>query len=278
MSRLVFALALALLVTVAPSAPDAIAGESSAVASADGFDHAHAQWDGVLRAHVDGKGMVAYAKLKTDSTALDAYLNEVATVPAEEVGGWSKSRQIAFYINAYNALTFRAILDAYPTKSIRDIKPDAWENSRWTVAGRTVSLNWIEHTKLRGHFGESRVHFVLVCAAIGCPRLPNRAVLSGTLEAQLDAATKAFFVDPAKNRVDAEGGKVYLSRIMEWYGDDFVGWGGTPATPALDGRAAKEAAAVRLLGKFVSDEDQAFLAKNSFTVIFNDYDWALNSQ
>jgi len=65
---------------------------------------------------------------------------------------------------------------------------------------------------------------------------------------------------------------------MEWYGDDFVGWKGTPAGPTLDGRTPKEVSAVRLLGKFVSVEDQDFLAQNAFTVVFNDYDWSLNSQ
>ena len=251
---------------------------SELIASADGFDHAHAVWDGILRAHVDARGMVDYAALKKDSSQLDAYLAEIAGLPAEEVGGWSRSRQIAFYINAYNAITFRAILDAYPLESIRDIKPDPWENSRWSVAGRTVSLNWIEHTKLRGHFGEARVHFVLVCAAMGCPRLLNRAIVATSLESQLDAATEAFFVDPTKNRVDAEGGKVYLSKIMEWYGEDFVEWKGTPPGPGLGGRSAKEAASVRLLGSFVGESDKAFLAENGFSVVYNEYDWALNSQ
>jgi len=271
MSRLL-SLALLLLSLAAPSA--ATAGGSSD----SGFDHTHSAWDQILRARVNSKGMVDYAALKKDSAALDGYVTAIANVTAEEVGSWSRDQQVAFYINAYNALTFRTILDAYPLKSIRDISPDPWENSKWTVAGRTVSLNWIEHTKLRGHFGEARVHFVLVCAAIGCPRLPNRAIVPATLESQLNAATKAFFVDPSKNRIDAAGGKVYVSKIMDWYGDDFVGWSGTPSEPALDGRAAKEASAVRVLAKYASDADKAFLAKNAFTVVFNDYDWALNSQ
>lgn len=272
MTRLL-SLAVLLLALATPSL--APAGGS---ASGDGFDHTHAAWDQILRARVNSKGMVDYAALKKDSAALDAYVGSIAKVTAEEVGSWSRPQQVAFYINAYNALTFRTILDAYPLGSIRDISPDPWENSKWTVAGRTVSLNWIEHTKLRGQFGEARVHFVLVCAAIGCPRLPNRAIVASTLESQLNGATKAFFTDPSKNRIDAAGGKVYLSKIMDWYGDDFVGWSGTPAEPALDGRPAKEASAVRLLAKYASDADKAFLAEGAFTVVFNDYDWALNAQ
>ena len=267
-------LCLALLLAV----PALTASASEPVAAADGFDHTYAAWDGILRKHVNSKGMVDYKVLKAAPGELDAFVKAVAEVSAEQVGAWSRDKQVAFYINAYNALTFRTVLDAWPLASIRDIKPDPWENSRWTVAGREVSLNWIEHSKLRGHFGEARVHFVLVCAAIGCPRLPNRAILPATLNAQLDATTAAFFTDPAKNRVDAGGGKVYVSKIMEWYGDDFVGWKGTPSAPELSGRPEKEAATIRLLGKHASEADQAFLAKNGFVVVFNDYDWALNSQ
>lgn len=274
LSLCVFSLVFA---AVSPSEVTAKEG-SDPVASADGFDHSYTLWDGVLRKHVTSKGMVDYKGLSAEAGDLNAFMAEVAGVSAEEVGGWSRDRQVAFYINAYNALTFKTIIEAFPVGSIRDIKPDPWENSRWTVAGRTVSLNWVEHSKLRGHFGEARVHFVLVCAAIGCPRLPNRAILPTGLDAQLNAATKTFFVDPGKNRVDAGGGKVYLSRIMEWYGDDFIDWKGTPVGPTLEGRTPKEAAAVRLLGKFVSVADQEFLAKNGFAIVFNDYDWSLNSQ
>jgi hypothetical protein len=276
MTRLLLLLGLALSL-VAPLSPGR-ADASEPIASADGFDHTYARWDGVLRKHVSAKGMVDYAGIKAAPNELDAFLASVAEVSAETVGSWTRDQQVAFYINAYNALTFRTIIEAMPVKSIRDISPDPWENSRWSVAGRKVSLNWIEHSKLRGQFGEARVHFVLVCAAMGCPRLPNRAILPTSLGSQLDAATKAFFVDPAKNRIDADGGKVYVSRIMEWYGDDFVTWKGTPSGPPLAGRADKEAATVRMLGKYANDADKEFLAGNAFTVVFNDYDWALNSQ
>ena len=245
--------------------------------TASAFDHKHGELDGLLRRHVDAKGLVDYSGVAGDP-ALGKFIAAVGAVSPEEVGAWSRAQQIAFYINAYNALTLKTIVVAGTVESIRDIKPDAWENARWTVAGRAVSLNWIEHTKLRETLKEPRVHFVLVCAAIGCPRLPNRAIVAEGLDDQLDALTKAFFADPAKNRVDVAGGKVHLSRILDWYGDDFVGWKGTPAEPALPERPAKEAAAVRLLSRSVGEAERAFLAKGVFTVVFNEYDWALNAR
>ncbi len=250
-------------------------------ATAAGFDHTYANWDAVLRKHVDARGMVDYATLANDER-LARFVADIGAVAPEEVGGWSRDQQVAFYINAYNALTFRTVLDALPIASIMDIKQrskdphDPWETARWRVAGRDVSLNWIEHTRLRAGLNEPRVHFVLVCAAKGCPTLPGRAVLPIRLDEQLESFARAFFTDPSKNRADAAGSRIHLSRILEWYGDDFVP--GSPAEPALEGRPAKEAASVRLLARYLPAADVAFIARNEFTVVFNEYDWALNTQ
>ena len=269
-------------VTRAVTLPATASSASEPIAAA-GFDHSYATWDAVLRKHVDARGMVDYQAVGSDE-GLARFVADIGAVAPEEVGSWSRDQQVAFYINAYNALTFQTIVNALPIKSIMDIKTrktdphDPWEEAKWRVAGRDVSLNWVEHTKLRANLNEPRVHFVLVCAAKGCPTLPNKAITPDGLDAQLEAYTRAFFVDASKNRVDASGGKVYLSRILEWYGDDFVGWAGTPPTPTLDGRAAKEASSVRLLAKYLSPADREFLARNGFTVVFNEYDWALNRQ
>ena len=267
------------------SSPPAVAERTTSPerVAAAGFDHGYATWDAVLRAHVDAKGMVNYAALGADA-GLAKFVADLGAVAPEDVGGWSHDQQVAFYINAYNALTFQTIVDALPIKSIMDIKSratdphDPWETTKWRLAGRDVSLNWIEHTKLRANLNEPRVHFVLVCAAKGCPTLPGRAVLPLGLDEQLERFTAAFFTDGSKNSVEAGAGRIHMSRILDWYGDDFVAWSRTPTKPALDGHAAKEAAIVRLMSSHVSADDQTFIAAGRFTVVFNDYDWALNAQ
>ncbi len=254
---------------------DAPAAADDAIADAS-FDHSYKVWDAILRAHVDRSGNVDYAALRS-SAELKSFLDSVANVAPEEVGGWSRSQKIAFYSNAYNALTFQTILDAWPVASIRDIKPDPWEHARWTVAGRTMSLNQVEHSKLRGDLGEARVHFVLVCAAKSCPVLPNRALVPENISGQLERYAKAFFTDSARNRVDVAGGKVYLSRILDWYGGDFVG----KQAPELGGVASlseKEAAAIRYMAKYLDEDTVRFLDTGEYTVVFNEYDWSLNKQ
>jgi hypothetical protein len=244
-------------------------------AVAAGFDHTYADWDSTLRQTVDAQGRVDYAALD-GVTAYRRFIESLASLTAEEVAGWQRDQQVAFWINAYNALTFQTILDADIPTSIRDIKPDPWEQPRWSVAGRKVSLNWIEHTRLRAQLSEARVHFVLVCAARSCPTLPNRAIVPDGLDAQLERAARTFFGDATKNRIDGTSGTVHLSRILDWYGADFVGAEGTPELPGLEGRGAKETAVLRYLAKHVGDADRAVLARGGITVVYNEYDWSLN--
>lgn len=241
------------------------------------FDHGYADWDATLRKHVDAAGRVNYAAVAKDP-AFDRFVTSVAGVSAEDVNGWTRDRQVAFWINAYNALTFQTILDAKIPASIRDIKPDPWENARWSVGGRTLSLNWIEHTKLRGQLKEPRVHFVLVCAAVGCPTLPNRAVQPEGLDAQLERFTRTFFQDATKNRLDRASKTVHLSRILDWYGQDFVGAEATPDVPGSEALGSKEGAVLRYFARYASEGERAILAGGGFTVAFNEYDWSLNRQ
>ncbi len=245
-------------------------------AAAGSFDHSYVTYDAMLRAHVDDEGLVDYESLSKDRR-LSAFISAIAGVGAEELLGWTRQQQVAFLINAYNALTLQTIVDAPGVASIRDIRPDPWEAPRWQVGGRTVSLNFIEHTRLRRQFREERVHFVLVCAARGCPRLPKRALRPEGLSEQLDAYARSFVRDPRRNRMDRTGGKFYLSRLFQWYADDFVASAkGLPdALLALEGTQGE---VVRYIYPLLSEEDQQFLRNGKFEVVYSEYDWKLNAR
>jgi len=249
---------------------------SSATVRADVFDHSYSSYDAMLRTHVDEKGLVDYVALAKDSR-LSRFISSVAGVSAEDLAEWSRDRQIAFLINTYNALTLQTVLDAPGVTSIREIKPDPWETARWQVGGRTVSLNFLEHTRLRGQFREERVHFVLVCAARGCPRLPRRAVRPESLAEQLDSYTRSFVRDAQRNRIDQVGRKLYLSRIFQWYADDFSG--ASQDVPAgLVALPGKQGAVVRYIYPLLTEGDQRFLEDGKFEIVYSEYDWSLNAR
>lgn len=181
------------------------------------FDHGI--FDALLRKHVDADGWVDYAALQVESAKLDAYLQTVEHVDFERLG---RNEKLALLINAYNASTLRLILDHFPISSIKDI-PDAkrWDAKRWNVGGNTWSLNQIEHEQIRPKFVEPRVHFALVCAAVGCPKLRNEAYRADRLDEQLDDQSRYVHAHDRWFEFDAQKALVRLTKLYDWYGDDF---------------------------------------------------------
>ena len=152
----------------------------------------HSSWDALLQKHVNQQGQVNYAAWHAspdDQRVLDQYINVLSSVSTTEPA--TRAGQLAFWINAYNAVTIKGILREYPAKSIRDHTSrlggyNIWEHLQLAVADTQVSLEGIEHEVLR-KMGEPRIHFAIVCASHSCPRLLNRAYTGPDLEEQLAA-------------------------------------------------------------------------------------------
>jgi hypothetical protein len=193
--------------------------------AADGLDSSG--WDELLRAHV-AEGHVDYEGMMGDRAGLRGYLAGVATA---DTSGWTRSEQMAFWINAYNALMVEAVLDHWPLESVLDIgrflgiPTLAVFREKHPVAGTELSLDDIEHRILRERFRDPRIHAALVCASISCPILASRAYRAERLDAQLDSAMRGFLEDPGRNRPTSRPPR--LSRIFRWYGDDFRAASGT---------------------------------------------------
>ena len=175
----------------------------------------HNLWTSALQEHVDDDGNVNYKSWKKDTTYLDNYLQTLEENPPVEA--WSKSDSLAYFINAYNAVTVKLILDKYPLKSIRNLVTP-WRFKRFTLNGEKVSLNHIEHEILR-KMNEPRIHFAINCASASCPKLINVAFESHTMEKQLEQVTRNFINDPKRNKLNEK--KIEISRIFQWFSDDF---------------------------------------------------------
>jgi hypothetical protein len=240
-----------------------------------------------LSAHVDGRGIVNYTGLKAHRKGLDAFVSSLAALDPEAFGKWSDKEKIAFWINAYNALTLRVIIDNYPIKasffsalrfpqnSIRQIK-GVWDEVQFPVMGRNMTLDNIEHDTLRSQFDEPRIHVALVCAALGCPPLRNEPYISAKLESQLDDQARRFFKDPEKFRWDREEGRVYLSSIFKWFGGDFVkAYGSGKGFP---GKGETERAVLNFSSNYVDQDVKSYLEKGGYSISYLPYDWSLNEK
>lgn len=234
--------------------------------------------------YVDANGMVDYKGLKANRGQLDAFnasLNEVA--PAQ-YAGWSEAAKIAFWCNAYNSLTLESIINhypieasffrsfVYPENSIRQIS-GVWDRTQHAVMGREMTLDHIEHEIVRKEFDEPRIHFALVCAAVSCPPLRNEPFAGDRLDEQLDDQTRRFIANPNNFRID--GGTVYLSSILDWYGVDFVKSFGTDK---YEGHSEAERAVLNFLSNYLDEEQREYLLNESYGIQYTEYDWTLNEQ
>ena len=186
----------------------------------DGPTFDHAPFDALVAKYVDDAGLVDYKGLSTEAPTLDRYIGGLATAPVDKFG---RNERLAFLLNAYNAFTLRLILDHQPVKSIMDIPADKrWDAKRWNISGQVYSLNQIEHELIRPNFKEPRVHFALVCAAMGCPPLRNQAYTGAHVSDQLDAQAQYVHTHDRWFKLDADKKVVYLTSLYDWYGGDFA--------------------------------------------------------
>jgi hypothetical protein len=176
----------------------------------------HNLWTDLLQKHVSVNGNVNYKDLKANNQKLQEYIDLLSSnVPNV---AWTKKEKLAYWINAYNALTVDLIIRNYPVKSIKDID-DPWEQRLWKLGDKTYSLEEIEHEILR-KMNEPRIHFAIVCASYSCPKLQKNAFTAEGLEAQLTAATKEFLADPNRNEISENS--IRISKIFDWFSKDFT--------------------------------------------------------
>jgi hypothetical protein len=247
---------------------------------ADGFDHSHAAWTALLRKHVvvlrgGQASQLRYAALSADRAALMAYLSTLSSVSQPAFDAFDKPQRMAFLINAYNAFTVDLILGKYPAlSSIKDLGSvfsSPWKPKGIALLGTKVSLDDIEHgmLRLRGRYDDPRVHFAVNCASIGCPPLREEAFVAGRLDAQLDEQALRFMSDRTRNRFDPAQGRLEVSKIFDWYGEDFtLGHRGISSLPAFMARYAG------VLADAPADRER--VRSQQAAVTFLPYDWKLN--
>lgn len=238
------------------------ANARSAVAE-DGFDHS--PWDVLLKQYANAIGEVDYAALKANRGPLDAYVASLAAASPDSRKELFPNRatELSYWLNAYNALTIRGVVDAYPVKSVRDLGAlfGFFRRKDYTLGGRKLSLQDLENEIIRKRYHDPRIHFAIVCASVSCPRLDREAFVAVRLEDQLDRVTRRSMAEDRNVAIDAGAKTVTLTILFKWYAEDFGG-------PALDFvRRYSPPARVALL-------DQA--GKRA-KIRFFDYDWSLNA-
>lgn len=241
----------------------------------------------LLSTYVDNRGRVPYYLIKNRPEKLAAFVRQLDWVDPKVYETWNEKEKIAFWINAYNAATLKAIIDHYPIStslfgsvlfpknSIRQIA-GVWDKLQFPVMGKPVTLNEIEHEILRAKFSEPRIHVALVCASMGCPPLRNEPFTGDRLDEQLNDQAHRFLADPQKFQIDRSQGQVLLSPIFDWYGEDFVKSYGTEER-FLD-HSRTERAVLNFVSRSLDEAGREYLTKAKYQIQYLGYDWSLNEQ
>jgi hypothetical protein len=268
--RILLALLGATLIAAACGAPEPeeIAGwDASDETSVERIDHGAWQeiLDGYVAADQSGVNLVDYEALQAnagDAAKLAGYLEYLQGLDPR---GYSRAEQMAYWINLYNALTVKVVLDAYPVETIRDIHEGVvpytgpWDDVHANVAGEDLTLNHMEHGILRPIWQDERIHYAVNCAAYGCPHLLDTAFTAANTEELLDAGARDY-VNNARGVDVVDEDFIVISSIYDWYAEDF---GDT------------EPSVMEHLVEHAEDDLEGFLEGFEGALEY-DYDWSLN--
>ncbi len=213
-------------------------------------------WDEILVTHVR-HGFVDYDSLGQDPR-FRQFISQLAML--SRAGLSNSNDRKAMLINAYNAFAIQGILEGESTTSKRSRK-HFFSRYKFTLLGKSTTLEDIEHEQLR-KMGDPRIHFAIVCASLSCPRLSSRAYWPDNLDEQLDEAARQFINDPTRNRFSLERREAFLSRIFDWFAEDF----------ASNTGSVQEYLADYTLEPRIAE----LLAKQEFTLNYDTYHWGLN--
>lgn len=179
------------------------------------------QFDSLLKENISNEGVVNYKSIIKNISQLNDFIGYLEKTSPDK--NWSDNKKKAFWINAYNAYTIQLITKHYPLKSILEIKldgKDAWNAPIAKVGGKNYTLNQIEHEVLRKTYNDPRIHVGVNCASFSCPPIANFAFTEKNIESELERLMKQFVNDSKRNKLTAK--KIQLSKIFEWYKDDFT--------------------------------------------------------
>jgi len=233
------------------------------MASASGFDHS--QFDEILQTYVDSNGLVDYNGIAKDAR----FQNYMERLKSAKTDKMTHDGRLAFWINAYNAVVIDKVIKWKPEKSVREtlisglwISTEFFTTREHIVAGKQLSPDDIEHEILRKQLQDPRIHFAIVCASSSCPKLARFAFTEEKVQSQLAYVTTKYINSERGTRIDYAENTLYLSKIFDWFADDFKD---------------KSGSVLAFIKPYLNEKAKRFLERKP-KIDYLHYDWALNAK
>ena len=227
------------------------------------FDHS--QFDQILKAYVDDEGLVDYRAIAKDRRFQD-YMERIKTADTDAM---TLDGRLAFWINAYNAVTIDKVIKWKPKKSVRETAiRGLWTSTKFftsrehVVAGRQLSQDDIEHDILRKQLKDPRIHFAIVCASLSCPKLARFAFSEDNVQRRLENETRKYINSDRGTRIDSAENTLYLSKIFDWFAGDFE---------------SKSGSVLAFIKPYLEPAALTFLERKP-KIEYLRYNWALNAK
>jgi hypothetical protein len=245
-------------------------------------DPLHKPFDEILDTYVRD-GYVYYNALKIERAKFDRYVASLEATPADTVNKWAPSRQLAFWINTYNALVLQTVIDHYPIRgksadfppnSIRQV-PGAFERHQFKAGGRTFTLDSLEKDVI-APFGDARAVLALGRGSVSSGRLKSEAYAADRIDQQLDEMTRELVSRFKLVKVDVPNNELSVSALFSWREAVFTSVWASRANPQYAARSPLERAVLAMIDPLLVPNEKTFLSKNQFKMTFQDFDWTLN--
>jgi hypothetical protein len=245
-------------------------------------DPLHKPFDEILDIYVRD-GLVYYYALRQERAKFDRYVQALGEVGADTVAKWPPARQLAYWINAYNAFVLRTVIDGYPIRgkapeypanSIRQI-PGAFEKRTFRAGGRQLTLDALERDVIGG-FNDARALLALSRGAVGGSRLKSEAFTADRLDQQLTTMTSELVTRRVLVQVDPASNQLSVNPMFSWREALFSRSLADQAPAIYATRSPIERAVLALIDPLIVPTEAEFLRKNEFRMVFHDFDWRLN--
>jgi hypothetical protein len=272
---------IALAATAALWSAPSLSAQLSGPTPAD-VDALHRPYDEILDTYVRD-GLVYYNALRQERAKLDRYVAALGEVTSDTLKSWSPDRQLAYWINAYNAFVLRTVIDGYPIRgkapdypsnSIRQI-PGAFERRQFRAAGRMLTLDTIEKDVI-AEFNDARAVLALGRGAVGGPRLKSEAYVAPRLDMQLQRMAAELVENRELVFVDIVNERLSVNPIFSWRETIFARALSDRAPAVYASRSPLERSVLALIDPLLVPNEADFLRKNTFRMVFHDFDWTLN--